>query len=155
MLPFILICISAAACASGAEPPPLPIWDVAYAKDLQKIPDHKTTFLSADYSELVMVLADGTGKKVIKTASLNKRVVPHVHVDITLPNVGQYQYLYTIANDTTALDAILRFSIVIPATFDNPFATTNGEIGGKEWNGGVSFPVIAKQCEIESSALGR
>lgn len=149
------MCISTSACASGPERLPLPVWQPAYGKNLEKLPDNKTTFLSADYANLVLVLKDTNGSRFVKTVSLNKQLKPIVRVNVVQSDGGQYQYLYRIANDVRAQDPILSFSIVIPAAFDNRFATTDGQIGGREWNGGVGFAVVAPQCEINGASQGR
>lgn len=155
MLALLLLCVSDPACASGPEPPPLPVWRGVYASNIEKVPAGHTSFLSPDFSSLVFVLKDSFGNRSVKTVPLNKRVQPRVRVSFGLGDAGHYEYLYTVTNDASARDAILRFWLVIPAAFDSRFAFTDGEIGGREWNGLISFPVIAKQCEITGAARGR
>jgi hypothetical protein len=150
-----LFCISIAACANGLVPGPLPVWQNAYTEHLDRIPKDQTQFITADQLDIVFVLTDDAGRKSIKTLSLNKRIAPRIKAKVNRTGDRTYQYLYTVSNDRKAQDGILRFEIVIPAGYDGLHATTDGEIGGPQWGGGISIPAIAPQCELTSAERGR
>jgi len=153
--PLIMMCISAASCASGPEKPPLPIWQNSYASDFGSIPPGRTAFLSPDYSKLILVIKDDAGRKSIKIASFNKSVVPVVNVAVARDENSHYEYTYKLINRPDARDSILRFWIVVPAAFDSPSILINGAVGPNEWSGGIGYAAIGRQCELGGSKPGR
>lgn len=155
MLLLLLFLCGSGICVTGPTQFLLPAWRDSYSKNLNALPENRTGFLSADQNDLVLLPKDSAGRKTIRIVSLNKRVVPHLSVSIAQQPSGQYKYLYTISNGREAHDAILHFFLVVPAAYDGIYATSNGEIGGREWSGGIASSVIAPQCEIASNVLGR
>lgn len=142
-------------CVGAAEKPPLPIWNGPQSWADIKTSDKWHSYLSDDFSELILVAKQEDGEFVVHRFSLGKRLDPHIEVEVSFTPSQRYRYSYSISNGVSAREPILQFNLVVPTDFDNDVVTTDGQEGGEQWNGLVGPLSFARQCEVREESPGR